>query len=78
MQHIQSAWSTYRYHSIFAAYVTITSVAIYRVTRLPYSTSIRSSQIETIFKATTLAAVIASIGVSGNLNKPRSGFKGED
>lgn len=68
----QSDLFAYKYHLLAGAYLFITGAAILRVTRQPYKRSMKSDQIESIFKATTLGAVLLGIGVSGKMNKPRS------
>lgn len=45
---------------------------MFRIYRQPYNRNMKIDQIETIFKATTLAAVTVGIGLSGNMNKARS------
>ena len=62
----------YKYHILFGTYVSITGLAFLRIARQPYPRSFKGDQMESVFKATTLAALIASIGISGNLNRPRS------
>jgi cytochrome c biogenesis protein CcdA len=67
-----SRLKAYRYQLLFGAYVIITGAAIMRVARQPYSRSMKFDQIESIFKATTLGAVLLGIGMSGKINEPRS------
>lgn len=71
-QGYESALSRYRYRILFGAWLFVTGVAFFRVSRQPYNSRIKSEQYETIFKGTSLAAVLAGIGVSGGLNRPRS------
>ena len=63
----------YQYHILIAAYLAVTGLAILRVNRQPYSRSIKAEQIETIFKGTTLGALVIGVGMSGKINRPRSG-----
>ena len=62
----------HKYYLLVGVYSTVTAFAILRVSRQPYSGRVKAEQIETIFKGTTLAAVILGIGISGKINKPRS------
>ena len=68
----KSALRDYKYHLLAGAYVLVTGGAMLRVYRQPYNRNMKIDQIETIFKATTLGAVIVGIGLSGKINKPRS------
>ncbi|KAF6232594.1 hypothetical protein HO173_009262 [Letharia columbiana] len=67
-----SALRAYKYHLLTGAYILVTAGALFRVYRQPYNRNMKIDQIETIFKATTLGAVIAGIGLSGKINKARS------
>ena len=67
-----SVISEYKYHLLVASYAIITGLAILRVNRQPYSRSVKAEQIETIFKGTTLGAVVLGIGISGKINRQRS------
>lgn len=62
----------YRFHILCSTWLFLTGVAFFRVSRQPYNSRVKPEQYETIFKATTLAAVIGGIGVNGGLNKPHS------
>ena len=64
--------SSYRYHLLFGAWLLVTGAAFLRVSRQPYHARLKSEQYETIFKGTSLAAVLAGIGLSGGFNRPRS------
>ncbi|KAF2446899.1 hypothetical protein P171DRAFT_429844 [Karstenula rhodostoma CBS 690.94] len=55
----------YRYPLLITAYACITGAAFLRVSRQPYSRSIKWEQYETIFKFTTLGAVLVGIGTGG-------------
>lgn len=50
----------------------ITGSALLRVGKQPYSRTIKLDQAESIFKGTTLAAVVVGIAINGKINKPRS------
>lgn len=62
----------YKYHLLAGAYLLVTGGAMFRVYRQPYSRNMKIEQIETIFKATTLGAVVVGIGLRGRINKARS------
>ncbi|KAI1875974.1 uncharacterized protein JN550_001470 [Neoarthrinium moseri] len=67
----------YKYHVLIGSYIALTSVFFWRVHRQPYSRSIKAEQYETIFKGTTLAAVVAGVAVSSSgrekYRRPREG-----
>ncbi|KAI1080686.1 hypothetical protein F5B20DRAFT_538557 [Whalleya microplaca] len=56
--------SRYKYHLLIGTYLAITSLSFYRVHRQPFSPAIKSEQYETIFKGTTLAAVVGGVAMS--------------
>lgn len=62
----------YRFHILCGTWLFLTGAAFFRVSRQPYNSRVKSEQYETIFKGTTLAAVIGGIGLNGGLNKPHS------
>lgn len=62
----------YRFHLLCGTWLFLTGAAFFRVARQPYNSRVKSEQYETVFKATTLAAVISGIGLNGGLNKPHS------
>ncbi len=62
----------HKYSFLFGIYILLTGGVILRITRQPYARSLKSDQIETIFKGATLAALIAGVGISGKLNQTRS------
>ncbi len=68
---ISSCLKAYRYQLLFGAYALITGASIMRVARQPYPRSMKFDQIECIFKATTLGAVLLGIGMSGKVNESR-------
>ncbi|OTB18756.1 hypothetical protein K445DRAFT_223970 [Daldinia sp. EC12] len=53
-----------RYRILIGTYLVVTSFFFYRVYRQPFSRVIKSEQYETIFKGTTLAAVIIGVSMS--------------
>ena len=67
-----SALSKYKYRLLGTIYILATAGFFFRVSRQPYSQSMKWEQYESIFKATTLAATVASVAVSGGLNQRRS------
>lgn len=69
---LESSLTAYKYHLLAGVYALVTGGAMFRVYRQPYNRSMKIDQIETIFKATTLGAVIVGIGLSGKINKARS------
>lgn len=64
--------SAYRYHLLFAAWISFTGLAFFRVSRQPYNTRIKTEQYETIFKGTTLSAALVGMALGGTINKRRS------
>ncbi|OJD33657.1 alpha-glucosidase [Diplodia corticola] len=68
----ETALSRYRYKFLFGAWLLVTGAAFLRVSRQPYHSRLKSEQYETIFKGTSLAAVLAGIGLSGGSNRRRS------
>jgi hypothetical protein len=67
-----SFWSDNRYKLLLSTYIIVTGAAFCTVYRQPYSRAVKLEQIETIFKGTTLAAVLIGFGIDGHLNKSRS------
>ncbi|KAH7058681.1 hypothetical protein B0J12DRAFT_651123 [Macrophomina phaseolina] len=65
----ESALSRYRFHILTGAWLFITVTACFRVSRQPYNSRLKSGQYESIFKGTSLAAVLTGIGVSGGMNR---------
>ena len=68
----ESPLKSYKYHLLFGAYAILTAGAIFRVARQPHSRNVKAEQIETIVKATSLAAVIVAVGIGGGINRTRS------
>lgn len=62
----------YRFHILIGSWLFFTGAAFFRVSRQPYNSRVKTEQYETIFKATTLGAVIGGVGLNGGLNKPHS------
>lgn len=68
----QSWLQRHRYRLLLGSYVIITGGAIVRIWRQPYSRNIKGEQVESVFKGTTLGAVVLGIAMSGQINKARS------
>lgn len=67
-----SVLSTYRLPLLISGYILVTGFFFLQVTRKPYSQSMKLEQYESVFKGTTLAAVLLGIGISGGINKRMS------
>lgn len=68
----QSWLQRHQYRVLLGLYIIITGGAIVRIWRQPYSRNIKGEQIESVFKGTTLSAVVLGIAMSGQINKARS------
>ncbi|PNS16600.1 hypothetical protein CAC42_4564 [Sphaceloma murrayae] len=68
----ESTLSKYRYEFLFATWFITTGAAFFRVSRQPYSLSIRAEQYETIFKGTSLTAALIGIGLNERLGRRQS------
>lgn len=62
----------YRYHALVGTYVIVTGSALLRISRQPYTRSMKLEQMETIFKGTSLAAIVAGIAMGGKFKRARS------
>ncbi|KAF2230835.1 hypothetical protein EV356DRAFT_508140 [Viridothelium virens] len=67
-----SLLSKYKFVLLAGCYVAATGFAFLRVHRQPYSKAIKAEQYETIFKGTTLIAVLAGIALNGGDHKSQS------
>ncbi|KAK8073780.1 hypothetical protein PG994_004679 [Apiospora phragmitis] len=56
--------STYKYKLLVATYLGVTTLLCYRVHRQPYASNIKWEQYETIFKGTSLSAVVGGVLMS--------------
>ncbi|KAL7624996.1 hypothetical protein AAE478_004210 [Parahypoxylon ruwenzoriense] len=54
----------YKYHVLIWTYLILTSSLFCRIYRQPFSLAMKSEQYETIFKGTTLAAVVGGVAMS--------------
>jgi len=65
MSDTQASWLwTKRYYVLFGVYLLGTGAAFIRVSRQPYTRSMKLEQYETIFKSTTLGTTLVGIGLS--------------
>jgi len=63
---------SYRYPLLVSTYLLVSGAFFFRIQRQPYTKSIKIEQCESIFKATTLAAVLVGVGMEGDINRRRS------
>jgi hypothetical protein len=68
----ETSLHNYRYYLLAGVYVAVTGGAFLRISRQPYTRSIKWEQCETVFKGMTLLAAIAGFALSGTVNKRRS------
>lgn len=61
-----------KYPILVLAYLTVTGLAFARINRQPYPRSMKAEQYETVFKGTTLGAVLIGVGLGGGLGMRRS------
>jgi hypothetical protein len=62
---IASSLEKHRFSLLIATYTLITAGAFFRISRQPYNARVKMEQYETVFKSTTLGAVLAGIGMGG-------------
>lgn len=60
----ESALSKYRYEALFGVWLAVTGTTLLRVSRQPYSTRLKIEQYESIFKGTSLSAVLLGISIA--------------
>jgi hypothetical protein len=60
----EHAFSKYRYELLFGAWLLVTGGVFARIRRQPYSTGLKIEQYESIFKGTSLGAVLLGIGMT--------------
>jgi hypothetical protein len=60
----ESALSKYRYEALFGAWLAVTGVTFLRISRQPYSSRLKVEQYESIFKGTSLSAILIGIGIT--------------
>jgi len=56
--------SKYRYEVLFGAWLLITGGTFLRISRQPYSSRLKIEQYESIFKGTSLSAVLLGMGMT--------------
>ena len=60
----ESAIEKYRYEILFGTWLAVTGATFLRIKRHPYSTRLKIEQYESIFKGTSLGAVLIGIGIT--------------
>jgi hypothetical protein len=60
----ETALEKYRYEILFGAWLAVTGATFLRIKRQPYSTRLKIEQYESIFKGTSLGAVLIGIGIA--------------
>lgn len=71
----ETFWHKHKYKLLLGTYFVIAAGAIFRVLKQPYTKSMKASQIQKICRGTTIAAVLAGIGIgiSAGSSRARSG-----
>jgi hypothetical protein len=54
----------FRYEILFGAWLAVTGATFLRIKRQPYSTRLKIEQYESIFKGTSLGAVLIGMGIT--------------
>ncbi|KAJ4983547.1 hypothetical protein SVAN01_10963 [Stagonosporopsis vannaccii] len=63
-QQLEQAYEKYRYEALFSVWLVVTGATFMRIRRQPYSTRLKVEQYESIFKGTSLGAIVLGIGMS--------------
>jgi len=63
-QQLELAYEKYRYEALFGAWLLVTGVTFRRIRRQPYSMRLKVEQYESIFKGTSLGAIVLGIGMA--------------
>jgi hypothetical protein len=63
-QQLEQAYEKYRYEALFGVWLAVTGATFLRIKRQPYSTRLKVEQYESIFKGTSLGAIVLGIGMS--------------
>ncbi|KAG9198596.1 hypothetical protein G6514_009772 [Epicoccum nigrum] len=63
-QQLELAYEKYRYEALFGAWLLVTGATFMRIKRQPYSMRLKVEQYESIFKGTSLGAIVLGIGMS--------------
>lgn len=61
---LEQAYEKYRYEALFGTWLLVTGATFMRIRRQPYSTRLKVEQYESIFKGTSLGAMVLGIGMS--------------
>ena len=61
---LEQAYEKYRYEALFGTWLLVTGATFMRIRRQPYSTRLKVEQYESIFKGTSLGAIVLGIGMS--------------
>ncbi|KAJ4359437.1 hypothetical protein N0V95_002184 [Ascochyta clinopodiicola] len=69
-QQLAQAYEKYRYEALFGVWLVVTGATFMRIKRQPYSTRLKVEQYESIFKGTSLGAIVLGVGMS-----PKRGMK---
>jgi len=69
----ETFWHKHKYKLLLGTYFIIAAGAIFRVLKQPYTKSMKVSQIQRICGGTTIAAVLAGIGIGAGSSRARSG-----
>lgn len=65
---VETAFSKYRYEYLFGAWLLVTGGTFLRISRQPYSMRLKVEQYESIFKGTSLGAVLLGMGITPGRN----------
>ena len=67
----ENVLSKYRYEFLFGAWLLVTGGTILRISKQPYSSRLKVEQYESIFKGTSLGAVLLGIGMTPTRSSAR-------
>jgi hypothetical protein len=70
-QTTEHALAKYRYELLFGAWLLVTGGTFMRIAKQPYSRSLKVEQYESIFKGTSLGAVLLGIGMTPGRSSAR-------
>jgi hypothetical protein len=60
----EHAVSKFRYELLFGTWLLVTGATFLRISKQPYSSRLKTEQYESIFKGTSLGAVLLGIGMT--------------
>lgn len=63
-QQLETVYEKYKYDALFGTWLLVTGAMFMRIKRQPYSTRLKVEQYESIFKGTSLGAIVLGIGMS--------------